>query len=75
MRKTVNPVTKIAEEIPELVSDGKSLIMHVFNFSRSTSSVTSISVNKMSIRNPLCNVRHLNGMLNISLEIFLKKTH
>ena len=31
------------------------------------------SENEMNIRIPLCNVQHLNGMLNISLEIFLKK--
>ena len=42
-------------------------------YSRSTSRVASISENEMNIRNPLCNVRHLNGMLNISLEIFPKK--
>ena len=28
------------------------------------------SENEMNIRIPLCNVQHLNGMLNISLEIF-----
>ena len=44
--------------------------------SQSTSCMTSISENEMNIRNfSLCNVQHLNGMLNISLEIFPKKTH
>ena len=37
--------------------------------------VTSIPENEMNIRISLCNVRHVNGMLNISLEIFPKKTH
>ena len=37
--------------------------------------VTSISENEMNIRISLCNVRYVNGMLNISLEIFPKKTH
>ena len=32
------------------------------------SRVTSISENEMNIRIPLCNVRHLNEMLNISLD-------
>ena len=36
---------------------------------------TSISENEMNIQIPLCNVQHLNGILNISLEIFPKKTH
>ena len=40
-----------------------------------TSRVTIISENEINIRNPLCNVRHLNGMLNVPLEIFPKKTH
>ena len=44
-------------------------------YSRSTSRVTSISKNEMNIQNPLCNVRHLNGMLNISVEIFPKKRY
>ena len=42
-------------------------------YSQSTSPVTSISKNEMNIRIPLCNVRHLNGMLNISLETFSEK--
>ena len=40
-----------------------------------TSRVTSISENEMNIPISLCNVRHVNGMLNISLEIFPKKAH
>ena len=43
-------------------------------YSQFTSRVTSISENEMNIRISLCNVRHVNGMLNISLEIFPKKT-
>ena len=46
---------------------------HLGSYSRSKSYATSISENEMNIRNPLCNVRHLNGMLNISLEIFPEK--
>ena len=42
-------------------------------YSRSMSHVTSISEKEMKIQNPLCNVWHVNGMLNISLEIFPKK--
>ena len=42
---------------------------------RHTSCMTSISENQMNIRIPLSHVRHLNGMLIISLEIFLKKMH
>ena len=45
------------------------------NYSQSTSRVTSISGNEINIQIPLCNVRHLNGMLDISLEIFPKKTN
>ena len=37
------------------------------------SHVTSISKKEMNIQIPLCNVRHLNGMLNISLEILSEK--
>ena len=46
-------------------------------YSQSTSRTTSISdpVNEMNIPIPLCYVRHLNGILKISLEIFPKKTH
>ena len=46
-----------------------------FSFLQSTSRVTSISENEMNIRIPLCNVQHLIGMLNISVEIFPKKSH
>ena len=34
-------------------------------YSQSTSRVTSICENEMTIRIPLCNVQHLNQMLNI----------
>ena len=44
-------------------------------YSQSTSRVTGITENEMQIRVPLCNVRHLNGILNTSLKIFSKKTH
>ena len=44
-------------------------------YSQSTSRMTSISENKMNIQIPFCNVQHLNGILNISLEIFPKKKH
>ena len=44
-------------------------------YSPFTSRVTSISENEMNIRISLCNVRRVNGMLNISLEISPKKTH
>ena len=37
--------------------------------------VTSISENEMNIQFLPCNAQHLNRILNISLEIFLKKTH
>ena len=46
---------------------------HKNYYSQFTSRLTSISENEIS-NIPLCNVRHLNGMLNISLEIFPKKT-
>ena len=38
--------------------------------------MTSISDNEMNIQFqiPLCNVRHLNGILKISLEIYPKNT-
>ena len=42
----------------------------IWNYSQFTSHVTSISENEMNIQIRLCNVQHLNGMLNISLEIF-----
>ena len=44
-------------------------------YSQFTSRMTSISKNEINIQISLCNVRHVNGMLNISLEIFPKKTH
>ena len=44
-------------------------------YSQSTSRMTSISENEINIQIPLCNVRHLNGILKISLEIFPKKMH
>ena len=34
-----------------------------------------ISKNEMNIRISLCNVRRVNGILDISLEIVPKKTH
>ena len=37
-------------------------------YSQFTSHMTSISENEM-------NIQHVNGMLNVSLEIFLKKMH
>ena len=37
--------------------------------------MNSISKNEMNIRISLCNVRRVNGMLDISLEIVPKKTH
>ena len=43
-------------------------------YSQFLSCVTSISENELNILISLCNVRHVNGMLNISLEIFPKKT-
>ena len=42
-------------------------------YSQFTSRMVSISENKMNIWISLCNVRCLNGMLNISLEIFPEK--
>ena len=39
------------------------------------SHVTSISENEKNIQISLCNVRHVNGMLNISLEIRFRKRH
>ena len=49
--------------------------LFVIFYSQSTSRLTSISENEMDIRISLCNVQHVNGMLNFSLEIFPKKTH
>ena len=46
-----------------------------FNYSQSRSRVNSISKNEMNIRISLCNVRRVNGMLDISLKIVPKKTH
>ena len=45
------------------------------NYSQFTSHMTSISDNKMNIRIRLLNVRHLNEILKISLEIFSKKSY
>ena len=44
-------------------------------YSQPRSRVNSISKNEMNIRISLCNVRRVNGMLDISLEIVPKKTH
>ena len=45
------------------------------SYSQSRSRVNSNSKNEMNIRISLCNVRHVNEMLDISLEIVPKKTH
>ena len=37
--------------------------------------MNSISKNEMNIRISLCNVRRVNGMLDISLKVVPKKTH
>ena len=44
-----------------------------FYYSQSKSRMTSISENEMNIQLFLCNVPHVNGILNISLAIFPKK--
>ena len=44
-------------------------------YSQSRSRVNSNSKNEMNIRISLCNVRRVNGMLDISLEVVPKKTH
>ena len=49
--------------------------LHGNDYSQSRSRVNSISKNEMNIRISLCNVRRVNGMLDISLEIVPKKTH
>ena len=49
-----------------------SLKNTLWTYSPSKSRMASFSENEMNIRIPLCNVRHLNGMLNISPEIFPK---
>ena len=48
---------------------------HRLPYSQPRSRVNSISKNEMNIRISLCNVRRVNGMLDISLEIVPKKTH
>ena len=45
------------------------------SYSQPRSRVNSISKNEMNIRISLCNVRRVNGMLDISLEIVPKTTH
>ena len=45
------------------------------NYSQSRSRVNSNSKNEMNIRISLCNVRRVNEMLDISLEIVPKKMH
>ena len=52
-----------------------TFIRFFYTYSQFTSRMTSISETEMNIQISLCNVRHVNGMLNISLEIFQKKTH
>ena len=49
-------------------------VLLVWLYSQSMSCMTSISKNEMNIQIPFCNVQHLNGILRISLVIFLKKT-
>ena len=44
-------------------------------YTQPRSRVKSFSKNEMNIRISLCNVRRVNGMLDISLEIVSKKTH
>ena len=51
-----------------------NLIGNLF-YSQSRSRVNSNSKNEMNIRISLCNVRRVNEMLDISLEIVSKKTH
>ena len=55
---------------------GKTLVpIEPESYSQPRSRVNSISKNEMNIRISLCNVRRVNGMLDISLEIVPKKTH
>ena len=49
--------------------------MRHYVYSQSRSRVNSNSKNEMNIRISLCNVRRVNEMLDISLEIVPKKTH
>ena len=48
---------------------------HSSYYSQSRSRVNSNSKIEMNIRISLCNVRRVNEMLDISLEIVPKKTH
>ena len=50
------------------------MLITIGAYSQSMSRMTSFFENEMNIRIPLCNVQHLKGMFNISLEIFPKKT-
>ena len=45
------------------------------SYSQPRSRVNRISKNEMNIRISLCNVRRVNGMLDISLKTVPKKTH
>ena len=49
--------------------------LEILTYSQPRSRVNSISKNELNIRISLCNVRRVNGMLDISLEIVPKKTH
>ena len=53
----------------------KNLALSCGFYSQARSRVNSISKNEMNIRISLRNVRRVNGMLDISLEIVPKKTH
>ena len=59
--------------LPDYVSYSKRAYQTYYSQPRSR--VNSISKSEMNIRISLCNVRRVNGMLDISLEIVPKKTH
>ena len=67
-------VTLNVQSMSEVVSQLGFCFSKIFYICK-CSGICKCSENEINIRIPLCNVRHLNGMLNISLEIFPKKTH
>ena len=75
----VNTILNFSIRILVNVRDCNAVRLYIYSLShsfcsQSMSRVNNISENVMNFGIPPCKVRHLTGILNISLEIFPKKT-
>ena len=66
---------KPLEKLLKITTEMWGKVFEGLCYSQSRSRVNSNSKNEMNIRISLCNIRRVNEMLDISLEIVPKKTH